>query len=171
MSVCFNGILFYKNFTTYGAVLAFCKTCFGTSRSNSGVNYLGVIERSNRFLRNEYFTTHRAFLTFGKPCFCTSRFNIGNYFYGVSCCFYCLFFYLTTRASSAFLASYRTGRLGSYCPLAPRVNVRLGLIVAVIGSFISGCVVGRFSFISVVRGFCGGRGFCRLIISRIARCK
>jgi hypothetical protein len=144
-------------------------TLFSARRSNCGVNYLGVIERSNRFLRNEYFTTHRAFLSFGKSCFGTSRFNFVDYFFSVSCCLYGFLFYLAARARSAFFTSFGASRLGSYCPLAPRVNVRLGLIVALIGFFVSGLgFISGFRFVSEFRCFCGGRWLCRLVISRIA---
>ena len=84
---------------------------------------------------------------------------------------YCLLFYLAAGARSAFLAVRSAGWLGSYSPITPLVNVRLGLIVTLISFLVGGSAICRFRFIGVVRGFCGGRGLCRLASFQIARCK
>ena len=70
-----NGFLRQKNFAADGAVLALGEACFGTSRSDSLVDNLGMTQRVNNVLRNKDFAADRAVLTFGEACVGAIGFN------------------------------------------------------------------------------------------------
>ena len=71
MASCSNFFLCFQYFVTYGAVLTFCKSCFGTCGSNCCIDHFGVASCSNFFLCFQYFVAYGAFNSGGKTGFCT----------------------------------------------------------------------------------------------------
>ena len=73
VSCCRNKFLCNKLLTTHWAVLAFCKTCFGTCRCHCWINCFSVTKCINYLLFYKHCITDWTMLTFGKTCFCAGR--------------------------------------------------------------------------------------------------
>ena len=89
--------LCYKYFATYGAVFAFCQTCFGTIRCYCFINYFCVTKSWNYCLSYKCFATYGAVFAFCQTCVCTiSSYCFINYFCVTKSCYcYCGSTYLS----------------------------------------------------------------------------
>ena len=133
-----NVVLCYKRFATNGTMLTFGLAVRGASSGYSGINYFNMTEFTNGCLSYNHLVTNRAMLTLGFTFCSTSGSNSIIYDISVSKCRYALCLFFTTSTISFVNTVLGTICFFSCCPLAKCVNVRLGLIVALIGSFVGG---------------------------------
>ena len=86
MTECCYGFLYNEDFATYGTVLTFSKTGFGTGRSYCIVDCIGMTECCYGFLYNEDFVTYGTVFTGGKTGFGTGRSYCRIIYLGMSGC-------------------------------------------------------------------------------------